>query len=147
MENQIYTCLWFDGQAKEAALYYCGIFKKSKIVSENPMVVIFEINQRRFMALNGDINYVFNEAISFVVDCKTQDEIDYYWNALIANGGNEGNCGWLKDKYGVSWQIVPAILPYLLSIPDKTQHVMEAFMKMKKFEIDVLLSVLDKKQN
>lgn len=115
MTNKIYTCLWFDGQAQVAANFYCSIFKNSKITSDNPMVVNFELDGKKFMGLNGGSHFKFNESISFVVDCETQEEIDYYWSNLIAEGGEEGNCGWLKDKFGISWQIVPTILPRLLS--------------------------------
>lgn len=138
MTKQIYPCLWLDGQAQEAANFYCSIFKNSKITAENQMVVTFELNGIRFMALNAGPQFKFNEAISFVVDCDSQEEIDSYWNKLIADGGSEGQCGWLKDKYGVSWQIVPSILPGLLSNPEKAQRVMQAYMKMKKFDIATL---------
>jgi predicted 3-demethylubiquinone-9 3-methyltransferase (glyoxalase superfamily) len=133
--NQIYPCLWFNGQAQAAATFYCSIFKNSKIISDNQMVVTFELNGKKFMGLNGGPNFQFNEAISFVVDCETQEEIDHYWSHLTADGGEEGNCGWLKDKFGVSWQIVPTVLPRLLSNPDKAGRVMEVYMKMKKFDI------------
>ena len=138
MENQIYTCLWFDGKAQAAAQFYCSIFKNSKITADNQMVVTFELNGKKFMGLNGGPQFKFNEAISFVVDCENQEEIDHYWDKLISDGGKEGNCGWLKDKFGVSWQIVPKILPKLLSNPDKAKNVMEAYMKMKKFDIQTL---------
>lgn len=138
MTNKIYTCLWFDGQAQVAANFYCSIFKNSKITSDNPMVVNFELDGKKFMGLNGGSHFKFNESISFVVDCETQEEIDYYWSNLIAEGGEEGNCGWLKDKFGISWQIVPTILPRLLSDPIKSQRVIAAFMKMKKFDIQTL---------
>ena len=138
MNNQIYPCLWFDGQAQEAAKFYCSVFKNSSIITDNRMVVIFELNGKKFMGLNAGPQFKFNEAISFVVDCETQEEIDFYWNRLTADGGSEGNCGWLKDKYGVSWQIVPTMLSKLLSNPEKGQRVMQAFMKMKKFDIAAL---------
>jgi len=101
-------------------------------------VVSFELNGRRFIALNAGPEFKFTEAISFVVECDTQDEIDYYWDQLTADGGSEGSCGWLKDKFGVSWQIVPSILLQLLSDPKKAQNVIQAYMKMKKFDIKVL---------
>ena len=101
------------------------------------MVVDFELNGRRFMGLNGGPHFKFNEAVSFVVDCDTQEEIDYYWNKLT-EGGSESQCGWLKDKFGVSWQIVPTILKKLMSDPERSQRVMQAFMKMKKFDIKKL---------
>jgi predicted 3-demethylubiquinone-9 3-methyltransferase (glyoxalase superfamily) len=138
MKNSIYPCMWFDGQAQAAAEFYCNIFKNSKITTDNQMVVIFELNGKRFMGLNAGPQFKFNEAISFVVDCETQEEIDFYWGKLTAGGGSEGSCGWLKDKFGVSWQIVPTILPTLLSKPDKAQRVMQAYMKMKKFDIAAL---------
>ena len=137
MTNLIYPCLWFDGNAKAAAEFYCSVFKNSKIISENPMVVIFELNEKKFMGLNGGPTFKFNEAVSFVVDCETQEEIDYYWNKLTEDG-NESQCGWLKDKFGVSWQIVPTILGKLMSDPTRSQRVIQAFMKMKKFDIETL---------
>ena len=94
--------------------------------------------QKKFMGLNGGPNFKFNEATSFVIDCETQEEIDFYWNNLTSNGGEEGNCGWLKDKFGLSWQVVPTVFPKLLSNPEKAQSVMQAFMKMKKFDIAAL---------
>ncbi len=277
MINPIYPCLWFDGQAKAAADFYCSIFKNSKIVSENPMVVIFELNGKKFMGLNGgpmfkftpaisifatfktisetneawdkimdggkalipidrqpwserygwaedkfgmtwqisvvnspgdkpqlrpsflftnnqfgraeeavkfyssvfdksstdlmmhypkedernagkvmysefklnqydliamdgpDVHdYTFNEAVSFVVECETQKEIDFFWNELT-EGGEESMCGWLKDKFGVSWQIVPAVLGKLMGDPERSQRVIQAFLKMKKFDIETLM--------
>ena len=137
MTKQIYPCLWFDGQAQAAAAFYCKIFKNSRITADNQMVVTFELNGKKFMGLNGGPQFKFTEAISIVVDCETQDEIDYYWKSL-ADGGSEGMCGWLKDKFGMSWQIVPTILPELLSDPDKAQKVMQVYMKMKKFDIQAL---------
>jgi len=139
MTHPIYPCLWFDGQAKEAADFYCSIFKKSRITSENPMVVMFELNDSTFMALNGGPHFTFNEATSFVVNCDTQEEIDYYWEKLT-QGGEESMCGWLKDKYGLSWQIVPSILEKLVSDPEKGQRVVQAFLKMRKFDIQTLLN-------
>ena len=138
MTNEIYPCLWFDGQAQAAAEFYCSIFKNSKITANNQMVVVFELNGKKFMGLNGGPQFKFNEAVSFVVDCQNQDEIDYYWSKLTADGGSEGSCGWLKDKFGISWQIVPTVLPKLLSDPKKAQNVIQAYMKMKKFDIEAL---------
>ncbi|XZF15687.1 VOC family protein [Chitinophagaceae bacterium MMS25-I14] len=138
MTKPIYPCLWFDGQAQAAAAFYCSIFKDAKITQDNQMVVTFELNGTRFMGLNAGPQFKFNEAVSFVVECDTQDEIDYYWEQLTAGGGSEGNCGWLKDKFGISWQIVPSVLPRLLSNPAKAQNVMQAYMKMKKFNIQEL---------
>ena len=137
MTNSIFPCLWFDGQSKEAADFYCSVFPNSKIISSNPIVVIFELDGKKFMGLNGGPEYKFTEAVSFVVNCDTQEEIDNYWNKLT-QGGQEGKCGWLKDKFGVSWQIVPSILGNLMSDPEKAPRVMYAFMQMKKFDIEKL---------
>jgi predicted 3-demethylubiquinone-9 3-methyltransferase (glyoxalase superfamily) len=137
MTNQIYPCLWFDGQASEAAQFYCSVFKNSKIAIQKPMVVIFELNDTKFMALNGGPHFKFNEAVSFVIDCENQEEIDYYWEKLTA-GGSESQCGWLKDKYGVSWQVVPKVLGKLMSDSARAPRVVQAFMKMKKFDIKAL---------
>lgn len=138
MPNPIYPCMWFNQNAKEAALYYCTVFRKTKIISENPIVVMFELNGSKFMALNGRVGKEFNESVSFVVNCDTQDEIDEYWDKLTAEG-KESMCGWLTDKYGVSWQIVPSILGELMQDPIKAPRVMAAFLKMKKFDIDTLI--------
>jgi len=140
MNQEIYPCLWFDHQANDAAKYYCSIFKDSKIVNTNPIVTMFELNCRKFMALNGGPRFTFNESVSFVVNCKDQAEIDHYWNSLTADGGEEGMCGWCKDKYGVSWQIVPEILGSLMSDNNKGTRVVEAFLKMKKFDIATLVN-------
>lgn len=138
MTKQIFPCLWFDGQAKAAAEFYCSVFKDSKITSESPLVVTFELNGSKFMGLNGGPQFKFDEAVSFVVNCDTQEEIDYYWDKLTADGGQESMCGWLKDKFGVSWQIVPSILAELMSDPIKAERIMKAFMNMKKLDIEVL---------
>jgi predicted 3-demethylubiquinone-9 3-methyltransferase (glyoxalase superfamily) len=137
VKNPIYPCLWFDGKAKDAATFYCEIFPNSKILSENPIVVNFELNGNKFMALNGGPTYQLTPANSYVIECENQEEIDHYWYKL----GNEGvfnQCGWLEDKFGVSWQIVPTILGKLMSNPEKSQRVIAAFMKMKKFDIEAL---------
>ncbi len=138
MKNPITPCLWFDGNAKEAAGFYCSVFKNSEITTSNHMVTSFQLNGTRFIGLNGGPTFTFNEAVSFVVDCETQEEIDYYWNKLTEDG-EESQCGWLKDKYGVSWQIVPSILEKLMEDPEKAPRVVEAFLKMKKFDIEKLL--------
>lgn len=138
MEHPITVCLWYDGKAKEAAEYYCSIFKNSKITQTNPMVTTFELNGNKFMGLNGGPMFKFTEATSLVVTCDTQEEIDYYWNKLTADGGSESMCGWLKDKYGASWQIVPSMLGKLMSDPERGQRAMQALMKMKKLDIDAL---------
>ena len=137
MTHKLFPCLWFDGQAKAAANYYCSVFKNSKIVSENPMVVIFELNETKFMALNGGPQYKFSPANSYVITCDTQEEIDHYWKNL-GDGGKYSQCGWLDDKFGVSWQIVPTILGELMSNSEKSQKVIEAFMQMTKFDIQKL---------
>jgi len=138
MQKQIYTCLWFDGKAKEAADYYCSVFTNSKIISENPMVVIFELNNTKFMGLNGGPQYKFSPATSHVIECDKQDEIDHYWDKL-GKDGKYSQCGWLDDKFGVSWQIVPAILRQLMSDPEKAPRVIQAFMQMTKFDIEKLI--------
>jgi len=138
MTNPIYPCLWFDGQAKAAADYYCSIFKHSKILSENPMVVNFELNGSQFMALNGGPKYTFSPANSYVITCETQEEIDHYWEKL-GDGGIYNQCGWLDDKFGVSWQIVPSILGKLMSDPERSNRVIQAFLQMTKFDMQQLL--------
>lgn len=139
MNNEISLCLWFDGQAKEAAEFYCSVFENSKITSANPIMVTFELNGRKMMGLNGGPQFKFNEATSLVVNCENQEEIDYYWEKLT-EGGEESMCGWLKDKFGLSWQIVPSILGKLMSDPEKGQRVMQAFLQMRKFDIQTLLN-------
>jgi predicted 3-demethylubiquinone-9 3-methyltransferase (glyoxalase superfamily) len=145
---KISPCLWFDTAAEEAAEFYTALFPNSKILDVSRygeggpreagtvMVVNFELDGQRFMGLNGGPQYHFSEAISFEVPCADQAEVDRYWNAL-SEGGEEGPCGWLKDRFGVSWQIVPRRLVELLGDPDreKGQRVMEAMMQMKKIEI------------
>ena len=143
MKNNMYPCLWFNGNAKSAADYYCSIFKNSKILSENPIVVNFELNDFKFMALNGGPEFKFSPATSFVIECETQDEIDHYWEKL-GEGGVYSQCGWLDDKFGISWQIVPTVLGKLMSDPDKAPRVVAAFMKMTKFDIQALLDAGDR---
>ena len=143
--------LWFDTEGEDAARLYTSVFPNSKIVdvarygSAGPrpegtvMTVSFELDGQEFVALNGGPEFTFSEAISFQVSCEGQDEVDAYWSRL-SEGGEEGPCGWLKDKFGVSWQIVPTALPRLLSDPDrdKSQRVMAAMLGMKKIQIDEL---------
>ena len=156
----ITTCLWFDTQAEQAANYYVSIFEGSKIgrisrygkegheihggKAGSVMTVEFEIGGRTFVGLNGGPHFKLNEAISFQVLCGTQQEIDYFWGKL-GQGGEEGPCGWLKDKYGVSWQVVPAVLPTMLTDadPKKSQRVTKAFLQMKKFDIKELERAYD----
>jgi predicted 3-demethylubiquinone-9 3-methyltransferase (glyoxalase superfamily) len=137
--QKITPFLWFDGQAEEAARFYTSIFKKSKIESISPMSATFRLDGVKFIALNGGPQFKFTEAISFFVSCKTQKEIDYFWQKLSA-GGEKSRCGWLKDRFGVSWQIVPAILGELLNDEDdeKSNRVMQAMLKMTKLDIKKL---------
>jgi predicted 3-demethylubiquinone-9 3-methyltransferase (glyoxalase superfamily) len=135
--NPISVCLWCDGNPKEVATFYCSVFKNAKITADTPMVVTFELNGRKFMGLNGGPNFTFNEAISLVVECETQEEIDYYWNKL-SEGGQESRCGWLKDQFGVSWQVVPTIIGKLMSDPAKAERVTQAILKMNKLNIATL---------
>jgi predicted 3-demethylubiquinone-9 3-methyltransferase (glyoxalase superfamily) len=153
--QKITPFLWFNNQAEEAAKFYISVFKKSKILnvaryseaSEKPsgkrkgsvMTVAFELAGQDFIALNGGPHFKFTEAISFVVSCRTQAEVDYFWKKLSA-GGKEVQCGWLKDKYGISWQIVPTVLGELLGGQDaaKSQRVMQALLKMVKLDIQKL---------
>jgi predicted 3-demethylubiquinone-9 3-methyltransferase (glyoxalase superfamily) len=139
MAHPIYPCIWFDNQAQEAAQLYTSIFKNSKILETSPIVSSIEINGSKIMLLNGGPKFKPDEAFSLVVNCDTQDEIDFYWDKLIADGGQESMCGWLKDKYGISWQIVPVILEQLMTDPKKSERVVQAFLKMKKFNIQALL--------
>jgi predicted 3-demethylubiquinone-9 3-methyltransferase (glyoxalase superfamily) len=147
----ITPCLWFDTEGEHAARFYTSVFPNSKITnvayygSAGPrpegtvMTVDFELDGQPYVALNGGPDFTFSEAISFQVFCETQEEVDRYWTTL-SEGGEEGPCGWLKDKFGLSWQIVPTALPRLLDDPDKerAQRVMAAMLKMKKIEIDEL---------
>ncbi|MFO1022801.1 MAG: VOC family protein [Planctomycetales bacterium] len=148
--QKITPFLWFDGQAEEAARFYTSIFPNSKILnvvrqgggeSSPVMTVQFELEGLRFVGLNGGPHFKFTEAVSFVVNCKDQDEVDFYWERLSA-GGAESQCGWLKDKFGLSWQIVPTILPELLSGP-KAGSVMQALMTMVKLDIKALQAAAD----
>ena len=148
---EITPWLWFDTESEEAAKFYTSVFPNSKIVavthygSAGPrtegtvMTVTFELDGQKLAALNGGPNFKFNEAVSFEVSCETQEEVDMYWSKL-SEGGEEGPCGWLKDKFGLSWQIVPTALPRLLGDPDreKSQRVMQAMLQMRKIEIDEL---------
>jgi predicted 3-demethylubiquinone-9 3-methyltransferase (glyoxalase superfamily) len=148
----ITPCLWFDTEGEDAARFYTSIFPNSKITkvtrygSAGPrpegtvMTVSFELDGQEFLALNGGPQFKFTEAISFQVSCRDQDEVDAYWNALTEGGGEEGPCGWLRDRFGLSWQIVPEALPKLLEQSDreKSQRVIAAMLKMKKIQVDEL---------
>jgi predicted 3-demethylubiquinone-9 3-methyltransferase (glyoxalase superfamily) len=145
------TCLWFDTEGEEAATFYTSVFPTSRITdvarygAAGPrpegtvMTVAFELDGQPFLALNGGPQYAFSEAVSFVVTCADQEEVDRYWETL-SEGGEEGPCGWLKDRFGVSWQIVPEALPRLLADPDRerSQRVMAAMLQMKKLQVDEL---------
>ena len=149
---QITPFLWFDSQAEEAANLYVSVFNNSRIVRTtrsgdagpgpkgSVLTVEFDLDGERFTALNGGPMFKFTEAVSFVVHCKDQADVDKYWNALSGNGGQESQCGWLKDKFGLSWQIVPDILGKLLTSPDpgKAGRAMQAMMTMKKIDIATL---------
>ena len=151
---KIAPCLWFDDRAEEAARFYVGIFKNSRILeisryseagrevhgrpAGSVMVVSFELEGQSFTALNGGPLFKFSEAISFQISCETQEEVDHYWSRLSAGGDpNAQQCGWLKDRFGLSWQVVPTVLPRLLTDPDpaKSKRAMEAMLQMKKFDI------------
>ena len=135
MAHPITTCIWFDGQAKQAAEFYCSVFRDSRITADTPMVVTWELNGTRFMGLNGGPQFQPDEAISFVVHCDDQEEIDYYWEKLLAEGGQESMCGWLKDRFGVSWQIVPEGIGQWMSDPEKVQRMMPLIMEMRKIDM------------
>ena len=149
--QKITPCLWFDTEGEDAARFYTSIFPNSRITevarygSAGPrpegtvMTVSFELDGQEFLALNGGPQFTFSEALSFQVFCQTQEEVDAYWSKL-SEGGEEGPCGWLKDRFGLSWQIVPTVLPELLADPDaaKSQRVMQAMLGMKKIEIEGL---------
>ena len=149
--SAITPCLWFDTQALDAAKFYVSVFKNSKLGSISyygdgaplpkgtVLTVTFELNGQEYMGLNGGPIFKFTEAVSFSVDCKTQEEVDYYWDKLSA-GGEQSQCGWLKDKFGLSWQVNPGVLGEMLSDPDpaKSTRVMEAMLKMKKIDLAAL---------
>lgn len=146
------TCLWFDGQAEEAAQHYVSIFKDGKLgrtvrhteagpgAPGSVLTVDFEINGQKFVGLNGGPEFTFNEAISFQIHCADQAEVDYYWNRLLEGGGQEIQCGWVKDKFGVSWQVVPEVLMEMIADSDtaKAKRAMDAMMQMVKLDIAAL---------
>jgi predicted 3-demethylubiquinone-9 3-methyltransferase (glyoxalase superfamily) len=147
--QKITPFLWYDTQAEEAAKFYCSVFNDSKILNTarypegspapagSVMTVEFELEGKRFIALNAGPHFKFNEAISFVIECENQEEVDHYWGKLTSGGGQESMCGWLKDKYGLSWQVTPKQLPKLMTSSDreKAQRVMQAMLQMKKIVI------------
>jgi predicted 3-demethylubiquinone-9 3-methyltransferase (glyoxalase superfamily) len=153
--QKIVPCLWFDTQAEEAARFYCTVFENSRITeisrygeegyeihgkpAGSVMAVAFDLDGQKFIAMNGGPLFTFDEAVSFQVHCEDQTEVDYYWAKLTA-GGEEHPCGWLKDKFGLSWQVVPTVLYEMLTDKDyaASQRVMKAFMQMKKYDIAAL---------
>ena len=139
--------LWFDNNAEEAMNFYVSVFKDAEVLNVSPMTVSFRLNGQEFIGLNGGPEFKFNEAVSFFVQCETQAEVDYYWEKLTANGGEESQCGWLKDKFGLSWQIVPTLLGQLLGDPDrvKADRAMQAMLKMRKLDCAVLQQAFDGK--
>ena len=146
--QKITPFLWFDNQAEEAANFYTAIFQNSNIerVSRNGeqvMAVSFLLEGQKFSALNGGPMFKFNPAVSFMVSCSDQAEVDFFWDKLTADGGEESRCGWLKDKFGLSWQIIPEALPRLLSDPDPAvaKYAMAAMLQMQKIEIDKLTQI------
>ncbi len=156
--QRITPFLWFDHQAEEAANFYVSVFKNSKVTEvthytgEEPvgekgavMTVVFELDGEAFVALNGGPRFKFTEAVSFVVNCETQEEIDYYWEKLTAGGGEEVQCGWLTDKYGLSWQVVPARISEWAKGKEGFQRVMKAIMPMKKLDLAALQAAFDGK--
>lgn len=159
LKKPITPCLWYDRGAEEAANLYVSIFPNSKIkgatrfgkegfeihgMPEGTVQTIdFELNGQPFTALNGGPMFKFSEAVSFQIVCETQEEIDHYWYKLTANGGEESQCGWLKDKFGVSWQVYPAILQELMKDPARAGRATETFLKMKKFDLGALLKATE----
>jgi len=142
-------CLWFNGQAEEAALYYTGLFPDSSIgkiprygegtpfAAGTAVIVPFTLSGQAFLALNGNLDHVFNESISIVIHCDTQEEIDHYWDHFIADGGQASMCGWLKDKFGVSWQVVPSMVGEKMTNgePQRTGKMMQALLQMQKLMV------------
>lgn len=140
--QKISPFLWFDNNMEEAVKFYVSVFPDSKVTMMSPMTSSFELCGQEFMALNGGPMFKFSEAVSFFVKCRDQAEVDAYWSKLLAGGGAEGQCGWLKDRYGLSWQIIPDALGRYLqdADPAKSQRVMQAMLKMKK----IVIADLDK---
>ena len=144
--NKITPFLWFDSQAEEAMNFYVSLFKNSRVLSVNrapdgtTMMVSFDLDGQEFMGLNAGPRFKFTEAISFYVDCKTQEEVDELWTKLSSDGGEESRCGWVKDKFGLWWQIVPTVLGELMGDPDpeKAKRVMDAMLQMDKIEVQAL---------
>jgi predicted 3-demethylubiquinone-9 3-methyltransferase (glyoxalase superfamily) len=156
MQQKITPNLWFDTEAEEAAGFYTSVFKSSRIVNVTHytkagprpagtvMTVEFELEGQRFIGINGGPQFTFNEAVSFEIECETQEEIDYYWGRL-SEGGEEGQCGWLKDRYGLSWQVVPTGMEELFADPDqgRAERAMQAMLGMGKIDVAALRSAAD----
>lgn len=156
-KQKITTCLWFDGKAEEAAKFYTSVFKNSKINNVthygestpwgepgSVLTVTFELDGQELMALNGGPEFKFSEAVSLIINCDGQGEVDYFWEKLTSDGGEESMCGWLKDKYGVSWQIVPTELDEMMSgDPKKADQMMKALLEMRKLDIAKLREAYD----
>jgi len=156
MQQKITPNLWFDDEAEEAAGFYISVFENSRMVNVTHyteagpraagmvMTVEFELDGQRFVAINGGPQFTFDEAVSFQIDCETQDEVDHYWERL-SEGGEEGPCGWLKDRYGLSWQVVPAGMEELFADPDpeRAKRAMQAMLEMGKLDIAALRSAAD----
>ena len=134
--------LWLDNNVREAVTFYKSVFPNARIETVSDFMASFELEGQRFNALNGGPKFKFNEAVSFFISVETQEEVDYFWTRLTADGGEEGNCGWLKDKFGLSWQVVPTALGHYLGAPDrsKADRAMQAMMKMRK----IVIADLDK---
>jgi predicted 3-demethylubiquinone-9 3-methyltransferase (glyoxalase superfamily) len=140
--NRITPFLWFDGRLEEAVQFYTSVFASARVHSQGPMMASFELEGQQFLALNGGPSHKFSPAVSFFVRCETQAEIDDYWSKLTAGGGKEGVCGWLEDKFGLSWQVVPAELGRLMGDEDreKSGRVAAAMMRMKKLDLEALVA-------
>ncbi len=156
MPQKITPNLWFDKQAEEAAEFYCSVFKNSRVIGKmhypegsgqagQVLTVEWELDGQRFVGINGGPKFKFDEAISLSISCEDQDEVDYYWEKLIEGGGEESVCGWLKDRFGLSWQVVPEGMEELFSDadPERAQRAFEAMQKMRKLDIAALQSAAD----
>ncbi len=155
-DDKLTTCLWFDTQGEEAAEFYCSVIPNSQVLDVSrygeagpgeparAMTVSFELDGRPFVALNGGPEFRFNESVSLQISCRDQEEVDHYWNTLL-EGGEEGMCGWLKDRYGFSWQVVPTALNELLGDPDpgRSQRAMQAMLGMRKIDIEGMRRAAD----
>ena len=150
VNSKLYTCLWFDHKAEEAANFYVSLFEDAKVTDvhhldgtpsgDNVALVFFRLAGQEYTAINGGPQFPFTEAVSFSVNCEDQDEVDRLWSQLTADGGGEGQCGWLKDRFGLSWQVIPDRMGELLSDPDpeRSQRAMQAMLKMQKIDVQAL---------